>query len=96
MKSTGCAIDGDASYCYCGTASQDDGSCAAGPLGPCQAELEAADPNVLPTDTVTQRFSKVATDFVDPTLPIGAATDLIGCDAFSCGSSCTAGPAGGG
>jgi hypothetical protein len=88
IKASGCAIDGDASSCYCGTASQDDGSCAAAPLGVCIAELEAADPNILPTDTVTQRFNKVATDFVDPTLPIGRATGLIGCDAFSCGGVC--------
>lgn len=89
MRTTHCAIDGDTSYCYCGTASQDDGSCSAAPLGLCITQLEAADPNILPTDTVTQRFNKVAADLVDPSLPIGKATGLIGCDAFSCNTPAT-------
>ena len=86
---THCAIDGDTSYCYCGTASQDDGSCSAAPLGMCIAALEAADPNILPTDTVVQRFNKIAADLVDTSLPIGKATGLIGCDAFSCNTPTT-------
>lgn len=79
-----CAIDGDTSFCYCGTANQDDGSCASAPLGACVTELEAADPNIQPADTVTARFDKIAADLVDPSLPIGRATDLIACDALSC------------
>jgi hypothetical protein len=84
VRTTHCDVQGDASFCYCGTASQDDGSCSAAPLGLCIAQFEAADPNILPTDSVTVRFNKIATDLVDPTLPIGKATGIIGCDAFSC------------
>jgi hypothetical protein len=84
MRSTHCAIDGDASYCYCGSASIDDGSCASAPLGVCKAELESADPNVLPDDGVLARFNKVAVDFTDPGLPIGQATQLLGCLSYFC------------
>jgi len=89
IRTTHCDIDGDTSYCYCGTASQDDGSCSAAPLGLCITQFEAADPNILPTDTVTQRFNKIAADLVDTSLPIGKATGLIGCDAFSCNTATT-------
>lgn len=89
MRASHCAIDGDTSYCYCGTANQDDGSCASAPLGPCVAALEAADPRILPTDSQGTRFAKVAMDLVDPTLPIGKATGLISCDAFSCNTTAT-------
>ncbi|MEP6652026.1 MAG: hypothetical protein ABJA82_01625 [Myxococcales bacterium] len=89
VRSTHCDVDGDTSFCYCGTASQDDGSCSAAPLGLCIQTFEAADPNILPTDTVTQRFNKIAQDLVDPSLPLGKATGLIGCDAFSCNTATT-------
>jgi hypothetical protein len=84
MRSTHCAVDGDASYCYCGDASIDDGSCASAPLGVCKAALEAADPNLLPDDGVLARFNKVAVDFTDPGLPIGQATQLLGCLSYFC------------
>lgn len=89
MRATRCAVDGDASYCYCGSANQDDGSCASAPLGPCVAALEAADPHILPADSRGTRFAKVAMDLVDPTLPLGKATGLIGCDALSCNTPST-------
>jgi hypothetical protein len=89
IRTSHCDVDGDTSFCYCGTASQDDGSCSAAPLGLCIRELEAADPNILPADTVTQRFNKIAADLVDPALPLGKATGIIGCDAFSCNTVTT-------
>jgi len=89
VRTNHCDMDGDTSYCYCGTASQDDGSCSAAPLGPCIAAFEAADPNIVSTDTVAQRFNKIAADLVDPALPLGKATGLIGCDAFSCNTPTT-------
>ena len=84
IRSHKCDPDGDTSFCYCGAANQDDGSCLSMPLGPCVAVMEAADTNILSSDTALQRANKIFADLVDPSLPLGKATDLLGCDAFSC------------
>ena len=87
IRANKCDPDGDTSFCYCGTASQDDGTCLAGPLGPCVAVMEAADTNILATDTALQRANKIFADLVDPSIPLGKATNLMGCDAFSCNTA---------
>jgi len=87
VRTNHCDPDGDTSFCYCGSASQDDGSCVSMPLGPCIAVMEAADTNILSTDTASQRANKIFADLVDPSLPLGKATNLMGCDAFSCGAA---------
>jgi len=79
IRARHCAPTGDAFACYCGTAS--DIACLTGAgNGPCKAEMEVAahttDPGII------------ANVFVDPSLPIGRATNLIGCDAESCSMEC--------
>jgi hypothetical protein len=74
-----CAPVGDAFACYCGTAS--DIACLTGMgNGACKPEMEAAakttDPGII------------ANIFVDPSFPIGRATNLVGCDAESCKMQC--------
>jgi hypothetical protein len=89
IRTNKCDPDGDTSFCYCGTADQGDGTCLSGPLGPCVAVMEAADTNILPTDTALQRANKIFADLVDPAIPLGKATNLMGCDAFSCNTAST-------
>jgi hypothetical protein len=74
IRMTGCSKAGDAQPCYCGTAS--DIACLSGSAnGACKAQVEAA---AKSTDAGT-----IANEFVDPTFPVGLATNLIGCDATS-------------
>jgi hypothetical protein len=72
IRMTSCSKNGDAQPCYCGAVS-DTVCLTGGAIGPCKAQVEAA---AKSTDSGT-----IANEFVDPSFPLGLATNLIGCDA---------------
>jgi hypothetical protein len=79
IRTQHCAPAGDAQPCYCGTAT--DIGCLSGMAnGKCKAEVEAAAKSTDP--------GAIANEFVDPSFPIGRATNLIGCDHDSCSMQC--------
>jgi hypothetical protein len=87
-RATGCAVEGDDTPCYCGTAN--DSACQSGGAnGPCKSIIEAASESTDPSD-VAARFGNA-----DPNDPapyaIGFATFLVGCDFASCNDPCTMG-----
>jgi hypothetical protein len=79
IRAQHCAPKGDAQPCYCGSAS--DIGCLSGQAsGLCKAQVEAAAKSIAP--------ATIANEFVDPTFPIGLATNLAGCDHDSCPVVC--------
>ncbi len=82
IRNTDCAVaTNDSQACYCGTAA--DLACLTGAAnGACKAQYEAA---AGTTDAGT-----IAGLFVDPSSPVGLASNQITCDADTSAPSCTA------
>jgi hypothetical protein len=55
--------------------------------GPCKAQVEAADPNVValgPSATDAQKAALVIVDLNNPGLPVGLLSNLFSCDTGVC------------
>jgi hypothetical protein len=91
VRAKKCSVDGDVAFCYCGTADLNGTCMGGGGNGPCKAEIEAAAESTDPPVVTGERFTNP-----DPLMKmpyaIGFATDLLGCDGFSCAdASCMTG-----